>query len=276
MSITANDGVSIVLPVHDLGPKLGEVVTAWAGTLRKMKTDFEILCVLDGTTEADLAAEDKAAATEPNLKLLKHESKRGIGAVLRTALPECRFDLVAHVVPNYPYTAGDLAVFLDRIQNKDERLGMAPALVAGCRTGRPVPAFWKALGVVYRGFLRVALGIPSEPLPGWLGFGEHLRAWRVWFVYGVPFQDPNCGMRLYRKDALTRFPIQSDGDFVHVELAAKCTFVTSILDEVLLTGKPDPLPASDWSDAGQVFRNPQFFDPTLKPAAVADVEAAAV
>ena len=264
MSNPADEGVSLVIPVHDLGPTIGVVVAAWAGTLRKMKTDFEVVLVLDGPTEADRAAAEKAAAAEPHLKVLTHETKRGIGAALRTALPECRHELVAHLVPNYPYTPGDLAVFLERIRTEDERLGMAPALVAGCRTGRAVPGFWKAVGFVYRGFLKVALGIPTEPLPGWLGLGEHLRAWRVWFVYGVPFQDPNCGLRLYRKSVLDRFPIQADGDFVHVELAAKCTFVTSILDEVNLTAKPDTLPPSDWGDAGKVFRNPQFHNPTVK------------
>lgn len=267
MSTNPSEGVSLVIPVHDLGPKIGEIVAAWAGTMRTMKTNFEILLVLDGPTEADRAAAELAATTEPKVKELFHENKRGIGAALRTALPECTLELVAHLVPNYPYTPGDLAVFLDRIQNKDERLGLAPALVSGCRTGRPVPAFWKAVGVAYRGFLRVALGIPSEPLPGWLGLGEHFRAWRVWLVYGVPFQDPNCGLRLYRKSILQRFPIQADGDFVHVELAAKCTFLTSILDEVVLTAKPDEIPESVWSDGGKVFRDPQFFDPTVaKPA----------
>jgi hypothetical protein len=62
-------------------------------------------------------------------------------------------------------------------------------------------------------------------------------------VYGVPLADVNSCFKLFRTDFLKRFPIQSDGDFVHTELVAKATFLTSIMDEVPLTPRPDPIPA---------------------------------
>ena len=90
-------------------------------------------------------------------------------------------------------------------------------------------------------------------------------------VYGVPLTDPNCAFKLYRKAIFDKFPIQSNGDFVHVEIVAKCTFLTSIIDEVVLTPKPDPIPATDWSDSGEIFRNPKFFTPPIvSPESVPD------
>ena len=69
--------------------------------------------------------------------------------------------------------------------------------------------------------------------------------------------------RLFRTSFLTRFPIQSNGDFVHTELAAKATFLTSIVDECPLTPKPDPIPPlGDVSaDRSRVFADPLFAVP---------------
>src|SRR4030095_5670994 len=68
---------------------------------------------------------------------------------------------------------------------------------------------------------------------------------------------------VFRRDRtcfLRRFPIQSDGDFVHTELVAKATFLTSIMDEVPLTPKPDPVPplGPTAEDSRRVFRDPEF------------------
>jgi hypothetical protein len=252
-------GLSVVLTLRagDAAPPLAE---AWLSTLKTLKLPFEVIAVGPGT-------EALATLADPNPHLRLLPAAGGTGDLFKLALAECRYALVLHTAADYPYTPGDIAVFLDRIDAGDERLvGQRPALVAGCRTGRAVPGFWQAVGLVYRTFLRVALGIPTEPLKGWLGFREHRRSWTAWVVYGVPFVDPNCAFKLYRKSALGRFPIQSHGDLVHVELAAKLTFLTCILDEVPLTPKPDAAAAVSWRDRGRLFSNPKFDPPGLIPA----------
>ena len=60
----------------------------------------------------------------------------------------------------------------------------------------------------------------------------------------MPLADVNSCFKLFRTSFLKRFPIQSDGDFVHTELVAKATFLTSIMDEVALTPKPDAVPST--------------------------------
>jgi hypothetical protein len=76
--------------------------------------------------------------------------------------------------------------------------------------------------------------------------------------------------KLFRTDFLRRFPIQSDGDFVHTELVAKATFLTSIMDEVPLTPQPDAVPPPadiSWGELLRVFRDPQFTFPSDAPPA---------
>ena len=266
-------GLAVVLPLHNAAGVVLAVIDGWRDTLRTLKVAHEIVVIDDGSTDGSAAL--LATLTDPAVTVLTHATRLGTGACLRAALAVTTAPLVLHTAADYPYTPGDVAVFLERIDAADERMdGVTASLVAGCRTGRPVPAFWKAVGVVYRNFLGYALGIPSEPLRGWLGFNEHLRAWTAWVVYGVPLADPNCGFKLYRRAALERFPIQCDGDKVHVELAAKLTFLTSLIDEVPLTPKPDAVPAVSWRERASLFRHPVFYPPPgLIPAAVDAVAA---
>ncbi len=259
-------GLSVVMALR-AGDTPLSLVAAWLSTLKSLKLPFEIIAVGPGT-------EVLTALADGDPRLRQFAADGGTGGLFKLALGECRYALVLHTAADYPYTPGDIAVFLERIDASDERLvGQRPALVAGCRTGLPIPGFWQAVGLVYRTFLRVALGIPTEPLKGWLGFREHRRSWTAWVVYGVPLVDPNCAFKLYRKSALERFPIQCRGDLIHVELAAKLTFLTCILDEVPLTPKPDAVPAVSWRDRGRLFSKPKFDPPPGLIPAVAEVPA---
>ena len=97
-------------------------------------------------------------------------------------------------------------------------------------------------GRAWRLFWRLFAGIPAhDPLP-WHGWPSYRYRVLTRWVYGVPLADVNSCFKLYRTAFLKRVPIQSDGDFVHTELVAKATFLTSIMDEVPLTPKPDALP----------------------------------
>src|SRR5207248_1581533 len=75
--------------------------------------------------------------------------------------------------------------------------------------------------------------------------------------------DVNSKYKLFRTAFLKRFPIQSGSDFVHTELVAKATFLTSILDEIPLSPATalEVKPASVWRDFWQVFNNPDFGRP---------------
>jgi hypothetical protein len=195
---------------------------------------------------------------------------------VRTGLAAATHPLVAYSALDYPYTPSDLKALLDRMAlasefedpDTGEIVSRTPDLVSGCRTGVAVPSMWATVGTVYRWFCRLALGLPQEPLPGWYGAGEHVRAWRAWLVYAVPFHDPNSAFKVFRKAAVDRFPIQSDGDFVHVEIAAKLTFLNAIVDELPLTPKAEPVPKAWWNraDRSRVFGSPKFWHPNTDGA----------
>ena len=277
MNTSSHEAVSVVLPVRNCAAGIEALVANWTQGLNSVGRPWELIVVDDGSTDGTFAKAEAAAARGRNTRVLKLGTATGFGACLRLALPEVQHPLLATCAADYPYTPVDLAKLLARMDLETEFPDPAtdlfvmrkPDIVNGCRTGVVVPAFWKNLGRLYRGFCRFALGLPLDPVPSWYGLREHLRSWGAWIVYGVPLEDPTSAFKVYRKAFLDRFPIQSDGDFVQIELVAKSTFLTCILDEVPLTPKTAPIPHAVWdrADRKKVFGKPQFrHPPTPVPA----------
>ena len=279
----SRDGISVAIPVHNAADRLEKAVPPWGDALVRLGRDYEIIVVDDGSTDATPAIlETFAAGRVRHLQVARHDSPRGYGACLRTAVEYARMPLFFYTGLDYPYSTNDLAKLLQRIEVRDEFLNRQPDLISGCRTGRPVPLPVDVVGNLWRLLCRVALGLQIAKPMAWPGLRQYLYGQWVKWTLGVPFADVNSKFKLYRTEFLKRFPIQSDGEFVHAELAAKATFLTSIMDELPLTAaaaevKPGPVWRDFWrvsttrTSATRRKRRPLSRDPagsaTLAPAA---------
>lgn len=261
------EAISAVLPVGNLGGNAGPYFAKWVDGLSKLGRDIALLVVDDGSTDGTAAVAETLAAANPKVKLLRHDTPKGFGACLRTALPEATHPILLYVATDYPYDPADVRKMLDVYGTEDEYAKLTVRVVNGCRCGRPKPAFWDSSGRVVRGLFRYLLGNPLDPYPGWLGFRNHAYAWFAWAVFGDPFVDPNSGLKLFDRTLLDRYPIQSDGDFVHTELVGKATFLTTLMSEIALTPKSDPIPRCHYGkDLWTVYARPKFVHP--EPPAV--------
>jgi glycosyltransferase involved in cell wall biosynthesis len=266
-SASPPDGVTVVIPAHNAADALDAVLPAWGAVLSNLKRPFEIVVVNDGSTDTTTDVLRKRA-TVPHLRVLAHDTRRGFGACLRTALAESAHPLLLYAGLDYPYTPSDLRPMLERIQMRDEVLGKQPDLISGSRAGQPRPPEVAWLSGAWQVFWRVFAGLPMTEAPPWYGWGAWWYRFRTGWLFGVPLADVNSAFKLYRVSFLKRVPIQSDGDFVHTELVAKATFLTSIMDEIPLTAKPDPLPplTVESADYWKVLRKPEFAFSEAAPA----------
>ena len=248
--------VSILIPVRNVAPTVEAQLRAWVTYLKSLKRDWEIILVDDASSDDTVSVLEPHCG--PTIRLFKHESPQGDGACIRTALAHAQHPLVCVTLFDYPYVPSDLGPMLERIDVFEESIGRRFDIVSGCRNGRRSPRFWKVVGRVYRGFCRVAFGLPLTPPIGWLGVCEHFRSWYAWLIFGCPLTDPNSGFKLFRKELIERFPIQSNGGFVHAELIAKSTFLVCLMDELPLTASDAAIPKVEWSEAMHLFSDPEF------------------
>jgi hypothetical protein len=222
----AQDGISVIVPVHGEFAGLPRFRDAWEAQLIRMDRPFEFHVVED----------------------------QSLGAALRTGLASSTQPLVLFIVPDYAYRPGDLRALIEAINEAQ--------MVLGVRQGVMLPRWLARTLQIRRWICRIVFGIDEGELPKWYG----LKAWKTqWWRrirFGLRAQDAECGLRLVRRDLLNRCPIQSEGTFALVEMIAKINFAGGSMIEVPLS-KPGDLPImapfpSCPGDESSVFRNPIF------------------
>ncbi len=227
------------------------VADQWAAFLAGLNREHELLLIDD-------AADDRTAelaARHPQARVLRDPARRGPGAALRLAAAAARCPLLAFVPADPTYHPDDLPRLLAEIDKAH--------VVSGHRAWRPVPLGLRAVGGLWRLFVRVLFGLPEEPLAGWLGWRGHGHNLAARALFAVRFHDVDCPFRLFRRELFDRLVIQSDGPFVHVEVLAKANFLGGVLTEAAIRRRP-PDGAEQgsprWSrqDFWRVFAHPEF------------------
>ncbi len=91
----------------------------------------------------------------------------------------------------------------------------------------------------------------------WLANGP----WRV--LFALPVADPFSPCRMHRRSALERVVLQSRSRFLDVEVLAKATFLTQVIEEVAVPSLAAPPVAGIGGDLRGVLKAPVFVRPLL-------------
>lgn len=186
--------LSIVIPAYNEERRLPatlRTVLAWldANACR----DAEVLVVDDGSTDATAVVVEIHAGQEPRLRLVRNPGNRGKGYAIRSGMLEAKGDWIL-------FSDADLSA--------------------------PIEEFPKLLAAAEKQGAAIAIG--SRALDRSL-VGVHQSQWRemsgiifnkiMRLITGLPFEDTQCGFKLFRRDAARRvFPLQRlDGFSFDVE-----------------------------------------------------------
>jgi hypothetical protein len=253
--------LSVILLQQSAFADMRSVVEAWSAWLGEHHPEYELLLVLD-ESEAPNATGALAAAGRdvesiaalPKVRVVHHLGPAGMGQALQSALWLVRHPLIVCATCDRRLQPADLKRFLDMID--------LVHLVAGYRVhGRP-PLWLRGLHALKRLAAMVFIGYKPEPLDGWLGWTGWGRRWVTRHIFGVKVRDPECPLRMLRKEILRRIPLQSAGSFVHVELLAKANQLGCWMAEAPVAWTPpEPRESPDpaWgAEARALFRHPDF------------------
>lgn len=114
----------------------------------------------------------------------------------------------------------------------------------------------------------IVAGVRESKISGWKRRQFFSKAYQL---FGLWLQDPECGMKLYRREVFTHLPIQSRGSFVQIEILAKANFQSRILTEVVIDG-PATEPEKVGADFWKVLNNPNFGPPPEKKVVEEEVK----
>ena len=196
--------LSLVLPAYNEAAVIVQAVAEAEAALGQLFTDFEILVVDDGSSDATAAIVRRNLAASPHTRLLKHAENRGYGAALRTGFEAARSHLIA-------FTDADCQFDLLDLGNMT-RLAEDVPIVAGYRHDRKDS--WRR-----RFYSR--------------GYNVLARA-----VLGTRVRDCDCALKVFRREALAKLLPESRGFFVNAEMLTRARLLGFEVAEVPVTHRP--------------------------------------
>jgi len=179
--------ISAFFPCHNEAATVEPLVRQTIAVLGEIASDFEVIIVDDGSTDATPTIADRLVAELEVVKVVHHPTNLGYGAALqsgfRTASKEWVF-----------YTDGDAQFDVKELK------GIVPLIaqydIVSCyRLQRR------------EGFRRRLNGLCWSRLVG--------------FVFGMHLKDVDCAFKLYRREIFDRIEMRSRGALIDAEILAR-------------------------------------------------------
>lgn len=179
--------LTVFFPAYNEEEIIEKTVRGAARVAASLADDYEIVVVDDGSRDGTAAVVEQVAAGDPHVRLEKHARNRGYGAALRTGFASARKDLVF-------FSDADGQFDLRELANLIAMLPQAPVIV-GYRIKRSDPPHRLFIAKTYNLIVRT--------------------------VFGLRVRDIDCAFKLFRRDALARVMLESNGAFISSELLIK-------------------------------------------------------
>jgi glycosyltransferase involved in cell wall biosynthesis len=166
--MSANKGLSVVIPAFNEESAISSVVVELREMLEEQRISCEIIVVDDGSTD-----ETAQKATAVGARVIQHRSNRGYGAALKTGIVAATNDTIAIIDADGTYPAAALPEMIAELEHAD--------MVVGARTG-----------------LNVSIPLIRRPAKWALNkLANYVSSSRI--------SDLNSGLRVFRRDVVTQY-----------------------------------------------------------------------
>ncbi len=196
--------LSLVIPAYNEAEVIGQAIGEAIGALKDVVAQYEIIVVDDGSTDATESIVRSICHGDPHVRLIQHEANQGYGAALRDGFAAATGDLVAFTDADCQFDLAELDRFLLLSKGYD--------VVCGYRIDRQDTWLRCLYSRVYNWIVRLLLGI------------------RV--------RDVDCALKVFRKSALSRVALKTDGFLVNSDLLTQIRDSGGSIVEVGVTHRP--------------------------------------
>jgi glycosyltransferase involved in cell wall biosynthesis len=181
------ESLSFFFPALNEEDHVRAVVADALRTLPTFADDLEVIVVDDGSTDKTGAIADELARSDPRVRVVHHQARRGYGGAVRSGLATSRKSWIFFTDGDRQFDLTDLSRLIAVADGVDA--------VVGYRLKRADPGRRRFVAWVYNRVIRVLFG----------------GAWR----------DVDCAFKLFRRDVFERVPLErvrSNGAFFSAEL----------------------------------------------------------
>jgi glycosyltransferase involved in cell wall biosynthesis len=172
-----NTSISIILPVFNEERVIRRCIERLLSYCKEKTWDFEIIFVEDGCTDNTPSIVNKYALNESCVKMMNLPTRLGKGGSIISAVLHCQLkEYVAYMDSDLAADPSELERLLEYIKDYDVILGSR--------------------------ILRENLSPVQRPLHR--SFFSHMYSRIFRALFRIPIQDPQCGLKLFRRDIITK------------------------------------------------------------------------
>src|SRR3989338_9283261 len=181
--------LSVFFPLFNEEGNVEMLVKKAIDVLEKLKLEYEIILVNDGSTDGTKEKTEKLAKENPRIKAINHPKNLGYGEALKSGFYNAKYDTIVYTDGDGQFDFSEVTKFLEKIEDYD--------LVLGYRIKRQDP------------FFRILFK------KGW--------QFSLWTFFALTLRDVDCGFKMVRKKVLEKIPhLESTrGAMINAELAIK-------------------------------------------------------
>jgi glycosyltransferase involved in cell wall biosynthesis len=183
-------GLSVFFPAYNDSGTIASLVIAAVQTAGRLTSDFEVLVINDGSTDATAEVIDELGRLYPQVRPIHHERNRGYGGALRTGFASATKEWIF-------YTDGDAQYDPREITRLWEQVRPEVDLVNGYKISRSDPLHRIVIGRVY----------------------HHV----VKRLFGLTVRDVDCDFRLMRRRIFDRVRLEKSSGVICLEMMKKIT-----------------------------------------------------
>ena len=196
--------LSIILPAYNEEENIERAMAAATKVAERLCARHEVIVVDDGSRDGTAQLVRDAAALDPRIRLVSHESNQGYGHALRSGFEAATMDLVFFTDADNQFDLEELEVFLPSIEHAD--------VVAGFRYNRQDPFIRRFFAKGWNAIVRV--------------------------LFYAPVRDIDCAFKLFRREVFEDISLEAMGAMVSTELMVRVARSGKSVVEIGVTHYP--------------------------------------
>jgi hypothetical protein len=176
--------LTLILPARNEEGNLERVVARSIEVLNERVPDWELVIVVNGSTDRTPEIADALAKREPRLRVVHRPDESGYGLAWRTGFAHARGEYLMCMDSDGQFDLGDITLLLPYVNHYD--------IVAGYRIDRQDPPHRKLNAAIF-----------------------HLAARALFRVH---LRDLDCGFKIFRAALIHSLPLRSPGALINLEI----------------------------------------------------------